>query len=113
MFVAWITEGNEFEALSSAINIKHLWVYMLGVPAALVFLYREVIRDRILNARKFLVLLTMGLLLALLHISYLVSSEFYATESQIEVLVSTSLLGVLPLGAILMALWTMSSLRHH
>lgn len=113
MFIARITEGSEFGTLSSAINIKHLWVFMLGMPAIIVFLYRQVIRDRLLNVRQLLVLSVIGLLLALLQISYLASSEFYVAESPIEVLVSTSLLGVLPLVAILMALWTMSSLRHH
>ena len=113
MFIAWITEENEFNTLSTAINIKHLWLFMFGLPAVLVYLCRGVVRDRIVNARQLLLLSTMGLLFALLYVSYLIGTEFYATESHIEVLVSTSLLGVLPLAAILFALRTMGSLRHH
>lgn len=113
MFIAWITESSEFDTLSSAVYIKHLWLFMLGLPIVLVFMYREVIRDRILNFKQLLVLSVIGLVLGLLQIIYLVNSEFYSTESQLEVLVSTNLLGALPLAVILIALLTMSRLRHH
>ncbi len=113
MFLAWITEPSELKALSNAVYNKHLWIFILGVPAALVFLVRELLRDMILNAKQFLVLVTTGLLVFVLQINYLSSLQFYSTESQLEDLLATSLLGVLPFGVICLALWTMNRIRHH
>ena len=113
VFVAWITEASEFNTLMTAINSKQLWVLILGFPSVFVYLFREIMKDRILNVRQLLIVTAVCSVLGILYFSNLISSEFYITENIFEVKIFRSLITMLPLFAIGFVLWTMSKIRHH
>lgn len=112
LIVAKITDGNEFDALNQTVWIKHLWLFIIGMPLATVYFYRAALSDLVLNNYQ---LLVMGLIcMALWGIRTWRQFEhgFYAQDYALEVMITDSLVGFLPLLVVGGALWTMGRIRH-
>lgn len=106
------SEGNEFNSLIETVLVRHLWIFILGFPITIVFLYRGVLREQLLQRLPFTGVAALGLVVWLTYLYSLNQRNFYTEVTRLEIVAANSLLGLLPLFAVGLALWTMSKIRH-
>lgn len=106
------TEGNEFLAASQALGRVHSWVIAAFVAAAAFAILPRLAQDAILSRTQIFGLLLIGLLLmAGNSVDLTLFGGLEAGASLAKTVLQHSL-GLLPLAATALALWTQDQLRH-
>lgn len=104
--------ADEFDTVSRAIPIKHLWLFIVGVPVLTAYVYRSIMRDMTLTVRQLLGLVSACALIWIFRTFLIVDEGFFASDLEIELLIANVLVGLIPLLAIGGALFTMNKIRH-
>lgn len=94
---------------------NHLWILILLIPVALVIMLRDLLRESVITETHMLYILATGLVIVGLYLIWLFAGDHYAVLDrdlgvvQLGYLVMQSLL---PLLAVVLALWTSNKIRH-
>lgn len=110
--VARYTEPSDLIATNRVIQMKHLWLFIAGLPLITIYLYRSVMRDMTLTMRQLFTVVAACALIWVFRTYLLVDGGLFTRELETELIVSNILVGLLPLLAIGGALFTMNKIRH-
>lgn len=94
---------------------NHLWLLVLSIPVSGVVMLRDILRDQVLTQTQMLYLLIIGLVPAGLNLAWLLDGDHYDVLERDIWIVQLSclvMLGLLPLLAAVLALWTSNKVRH-
>ncbi len=106
------SDMNDFPEFDSYVRNKHLWILVIALPAALYYLARSVLADRVVNQQQLLIMLVASVIFAAIYIFDLGAIGFYNEAATFEVTLWYSMMGLTPLLAILACLWTLAEIRH-
>ena len=91
---------------------KHLWVFILGAPLAIIYSYRYCLVEKILNTQQVLALFLGGGAVWAVFLANLNIKGFYQQSFAYEIVIANSLWGAIPLLGIGFALFTLCKIRH-
>lgn len=108
-----ITEGGqEFLYLSNAMSEFHSLIVVTAIIGSLFYLVHALLRDEVLMPQQVLAILAVGLALASLQVVNISLYDVMDPNSSVITRLRSQVLGLLPLAATLLALWTQNQLRH-
>ena len=107
-------EGAYNQAID-AIFANHLWLLVLLIPVSGVIMLRDLLQDQVLTQAQMWRMLTIGIVIAGLNLIWLFDADHYGILGRDIWVVQMSYLvtqGLLPLLAVILALWSSNKIRH-
>jgi hypothetical protein len=108
-------QGEDSDRILDAVARSHLWILILSIPLATVFMLRRLILDCVINKSLLKWMLVIGFALQGLNLLWLFGASNYdALNLDITTTTLSYLMvqGFLPLLAVVFALWTTHKIRH-
>ncbi|MBT3531101.1 MAG: hypothetical protein HOF74_10170 [Gammaproteobacteria bacterium] len=80
-----LTEYSEFSELNTYVRNKHLWILVLGLPAALIYLGKSLLEDHVLNRSQLANMVIASVVVLLIYIIDQSATGFYQEANALEV----------------------------
>jgi len=108
-------DAHAYNQAIDTVFANHLWIAILLIPVSGLIMSRDLLHDRVLSPVHMLYLLGIGLAIEGLNFAWLFDADHYGVLDRDIWVAQLSYLmmqGLLPLLAVILALWTSNKIRH-
>ncbi|PCJ17126.1 MAG: hypothetical protein COA96_18015 [SAR86 cluster bacterium] len=92
---------------------RHIWLLVAAIPLSLIYMFRELLRDWVINIKQFKLLVAGGIIFECLNLYWLFGeNNYHELGLEIESISYLVAQGFLPLATVVFTLWTVNKIRH-